>query len=119
MSPRTTSWLARPSLWWRLLSQIRLAWRLVRDPAVPTLLKVVPLAAAAYVISPIDFVPDFLPILGQLDDAGVLLAAVELFLRWCPPDAVEFHRRAIARRDRYRSHPGSGEVIDAEYRRGD
>jgi uncharacterized membrane protein YkvA (DUF1232 family) len=52
----------------------RLVARLVRDPAVPRVMKVVLAAAAVYRISPIDLIPDFVPIAGYLDD--LLVAAV-------------------------------------------
>lgn len=52
----------------------RLIARLIVDPALPRGVKVVLVAAAAYLASPIDLVPDFLPFVGYLDD--LLLAAV-------------------------------------------
>jgi len=58
-----------------------------------------------YVISPLDFVPDFLPVLGQLDDLGVVLLALEGFTRLCPTEAVEFHRAAIAQGRKYDPMP--------------
>jgi uncharacterized membrane protein YkvA (DUF1232 family) len=52
----------------------RLLARLVRDPGVPRAVKVALAAAAVYLISPIDLIPDFIPIAGYLDD--LLVAAV-------------------------------------------
>jgi uncharacterized membrane protein YkvA (DUF1232 family) len=57
-----------------LPSLARLIARLVGDPVLPRAAKVALAAAAVYLISPIDLVPDFLPFLGYLDD--VLLAAI-------------------------------------------
>lgn len=54
----------------------RLIARLVADPALPRPAKIALAAAAVYLASPVDLVPDFLPFLGYLDD--VLLAAVLL-----------------------------------------
>ena len=53
-----------------------------RDPRVPWYAKVVALAVAAYALSPIDLIPDFIPVLGYLDDAVIvpLLIVVGLTL---------------------------------------
>jgi uncharacterized membrane protein YkvA (DUF1232 family) len=117
MAARVTSWLSRPSLLRTLVSHIRLSLRLLREPRVPLLLKAVPVLAAVYVVSPLDFVPDVIPILGQIDDLGVLAIALEAFIRLCPSGAVGFHRAAVAQGRKYGPMPHSGEVIDAEFRR--
>jgi len=99
---------------------VRLAIRLVREPSVPLVTKALPVLAAFYVISPLDFVPDVVPLLGQLDDLGLLLITLELFLRFCPPAAVAFHRAAIDHGRAYAAMPATGDfddVIDAEWRR--
>jgi len=118
MPRRAMSWLARPALLRTLLSHIRLALRLIREPRVPILTKALPLLAVFYVAFPLDFVPDVLPVIGQLDDLAILLTALEIFLRWCPVDAVAYHRAAIEQRRRYSAMPPAGVVIDAEWRRG-
>lgn len=119
MAFRLTSSLWRPSLLRTLVSQARLAWRLVREPAVPLILKTIPFLGIVYVVSPLDFVPDIIPVLGQLDDLGIVLVALEAFLRLCPAAAAGFHRAAIARGQAFSRMPGSGDIIDAEFRRED
>jgi uncharacterized membrane protein YkvA (DUF1232 family) len=119
MAARMTRWLSWPSLVRTLISHVKLTLRLLREPRVPLLLKAVPILAGVYVVSPLDVVPDLLPILGQLDDLGVLLLALEAFLKWCPPAAVDFHRAAMEQGRKYGPMPLSGEVIDAEFRRED
>jgi uncharacterized membrane protein YkvA (DUF1232 family) len=98
----------------------RLALRLVRDPRVPTAAKVLFGATVLYMLSPIDVVPDWLPVLGQADDLVVLMAGLNLFLRACPKWLVEEHEDAIGsgRDNRERSTTGSvrGETIDGQYR---
>jgi uncharacterized membrane protein YkvA (DUF1232 family) len=87
---------------------------------VPLLTKALPVLAAFYVISPLDFVPDVVPVLGQLDDLGLLLLTLELFLRFCPPAAVAFHRAAIDQGRGYVAMPGADDldnIIDAEWHR--
>ena len=117
MAARMTSWLSRPGLLRTLLTQTRLAIRLVRDPGVPLLTKALPLLAALYLFSPVDLVPDVLPVLGQLDDLGVVLIALEVFLRLCPAGAVAFHRAAIAEGRGYAPMSPAADFIDAEWRR--
>src|SRR6266853_4157030 len=117
MVARMTSWLSRPGLLRTLLSQMRLAIRLVREPGVPLLTKALPLLAALYRVSPVDLVPDVLPLLGQLDDLGVVLIALEVFLRLCPAGAVAFHRAAIAQGRGYGPMSPADGFIDVEYRR--
>jgi uncharacterized membrane protein YkvA (DUF1232 family) len=111
------SWLARPGLLLLLVKHVRLAVRLVREPRVPVLTKTLPLAAALYVVLPVDVVPDVLPVLGQLDDLGVALAAAEAFIRLCPQAATAFHREAIARGRRFSRMPAADDFIDASWRR--
>ena len=118
MGIRISSWLSRPLSLRSLILQARLALRLVREPRVPMLLKVVPVLAILYVVSPIDFVPDFIPGLGQLDDLGIILAALELFVRLCPSGPHAFHHEAIAQRRRYSPMTSTDDVIEAEWRHG-
>jgi uncharacterized membrane protein YkvA (DUF1232 family) len=93
-----------------LLSHLRVSVRLLREPRVPLLFKMIPLFAAGYVISPLDFIPDVLPIIGQLDDLGIVYVALEAFLRVCPTDAVDFHRAAVAQGQRFSPMPATGET---------
>jgi uncharacterized membrane protein YkvA (DUF1232 family) len=114
---RVTSGLSAPSLLRTLVSHLRLTVRLLREPGVPLLAKAFPVMAAVYAISPLDFVPDVLPILGQLDDLGVILIVLQIFLKLCPARAVDFHQAALAQGRRYGAMPPAGEIIDAEFRR--
>jgi len=117
MSARVISWLARSKAVGTLWSDAHLALRLLREPVVPFYLKAVPFGVLAYVLSPLDFVPDFFPIVGQLDDLGVVILGIKVFLRLCPADAVAFHREAIVERRPFTTMSPVGDVIDAEFRR--
>jgi uncharacterized membrane protein YkvA (DUF1232 family) len=64
----------------RMPAYAHLAWNLARDPAVSKSKRAAILAAAGYLVSPIDLVPGFIPVLGQLDDLLVLIAALRLAL---------------------------------------
>lgn len=122
MAARLTSWLTRPALLRSLLERVRLAVRLLREPAVPVGVKALTALPLLYVVSPIDLLPDVIPVIGQLDDLGVVLVAIELFLGLCPPAAVDHHRAGIQAGTAYapmRPPVGKGEVIDAEWRRED
>jgi uncharacterized membrane protein YkvA (DUF1232 family) len=118
MAIRISSWLSRPLSLRLLLGQARLALRLFREPRVPVPLKVVPVLAGLYVISPIDLVPDFLPGLGQLDDLGIILAALGLFVGLCPSSLQAFHRDAITQQRPYTPMSSTDDVIEAEWRHG-
>ena len=56
-------------------------WRLLQDARVPGWLKLISLATLVYLLSPLDLVPDILVGPGQLDDLGILLLGLWLFLR--------------------------------------
>ena len=59
----------------------KLLWRLARDPRVPWTGKVVAGAAVAYVASPIDVIPDFIPGAGQFDDVLIVVRAIRFLFR--------------------------------------
>jgi uncharacterized membrane protein YkvA (DUF1232 family) len=84
----------------RLPALVRLTWRLLRDARVPVWPKAVLAAAVAYVVLPADLLPDALPLLGQVDDAVLIVAAWRGFLRWCPPAVVREHAARLERRPR-------------------
>ena len=66
----------------------RLVWRLLLDPRVPGWMKLVPLFTLIYLISPIDLVPDILVGPGQLDDLGIVLLGLWVFLRLVPKEVL-------------------------------
>jgi len=75
----------------------RLCWRLWRDRRVPTYLKAMVIAALVYMLSPIDLIPEFfVPLIGQLDDATLLLLASYLLIRWSPQKVVSEHMASIS-----------------------
>ena len=114
---RLSSWFVRPSVMGTVFAELRLAWRLMREPRVPLVAKALPVLAALYVVSPLDFIPDVLPVLGQMDDLGILILSVKLFLRMCPPAAASFHAEAITSGRRFTPMNPADVVIDATYRR--
>lgn len=77
---------------------LRLYWRLLRDGRVSIWPKAMLVGAIAYVVLPVDLLPDVLPLLGQVDDLVILLVAARWFVHWCPPEVVREHVEVIARR---------------------
>jgi uncharacterized membrane protein YkvA (DUF1232 family) len=84
-----------PRFWIDLFNSFRLTWRLLRDQQVPFAAKLIPLGVAAYILSPIDFLPDAILGLGQLDDLALLLLGVQVFIAIVPRAIAQRHRDAI------------------------
>lgn len=99
----------------QVMRTMRLVWRLLNDARVSGFPKLIIPAALIYVISPVDFMPDVILGLGQLDDLGIIALSIALFIEFCPRAIVEEHRRAIAA-EADPPPPDSGEVIDGSYR---
>ena len=73
-----------------------------RDPRVPWYAKVVAACVAAYAFSPIDLIPDFIPVLGYLDDVIIVPLGILLAIRLIPPALLEEHRCAAIERSQQR-----------------
>ena len=68
--------------------ELLLAWAVLRDPRSPKAAKIATLLAALYVISPIDFIPDAIPILGWLDDGLIAYLLLQLAFKFLPSDVL-------------------------------
>ena len=66
----------------------RLYWRLFRDRRVRILPKALLVLTLVYVVSPLDIIPDFIPVIGEMDDVAVVLSGLWLFIRLCPAAVV-------------------------------
>ncbi len=88
-------------------------WLAARDPRVPWMAKLSALVAAGYALSPIDLIPDFVPVLGYLDDLIIVPCLVLLAVRLIPPAVLDELREVAARRqgERPRSLSGAAVVI--------
>ncbi|MEO8500499.1 MAG: YkvA family protein [Vicinamibacteria bacterium] len=82
--------------WARRLKRDVLALYLAaHDPRVPWPAKIVSVAVAAYALSPIDLIPDFIPVLGYLDDLLIVPLGILLAVKLVPPELmVEFRAAA-------------------------
>jgi uncharacterized membrane protein YkvA (DUF1232 family) len=79
-----------------VITRGRLVWRLLNDARVPAWIKIsIPVLVLLYFITPVDLIPDFIPVLGQLDDLGVLLLGMTIFIRLSPQYVVAEHRQAL------------------------
>ena len=79
-----------------LPSFVRFYWRLLRDPRVSIVPKALLALTLVYVVSPLDVIPDFIPVIGQMDDVMLLLSALWLLVRLCPPEVVRETAHDIA-----------------------
>jgi uncharacterized membrane protein YkvA (DUF1232 family) len=76
-------------LWWKFKKELLMVWAMLRNPAAPALSKLVVLLAAVYIISPVDLVPDLIPILGWLDDGVVAMLLFKLAFKLLPREMYE------------------------------
>ena len=81
-----------------LVEQFRLTWQLFHDPRTPSWMKWSSIGVLFYILMPVDIIPDFIPILGQLDDLGLLLSWMKLLER-LTPTVMLTEIRARLRRD--------------------
>lgn len=79
----------------RLPKYLKLAANLARDGDVPKSAKAALAVGGAYTISPVDLVPGIIPVAGQLDDLVVLLLALRLATRACPPAVAAAHLERV------------------------
>jgi uncharacterized membrane protein YkvA (DUF1232 family) len=82
----------------RMLTYLIALWKLFKHPQTPWTAKWVAIAVIAYAASPIDLIPDFIPILGHLDDLLIVPAGTALAVRLIPRDLLLEFREEAARR---------------------
>ena len=86
-------------------------WLAARDPRVPWYAKAVAGAVAAYALSPIDLIPDFIPVLGYLDDLIVVPLGILLAVRLVPAGLMAEFRDEAARRAKPASRAGLAFIL--------
>lgn len=111
-----------------VLNQLRLVLKLMSDRRVPGLVKLLPIGAVLYLLSPIDLIPDVIVGLGQLDDLGVLILGINALINMAPQYVVQELRNEIGgayqahktdstdKTDSASSPHASGETVDGSYR---
>jgi uncharacterized membrane protein YkvA (DUF1232 family) len=80
----------------RLATYLIALWKLFKHPQAPRSAKLVAIGVLAYVLSPIDLIPDFIPILGQLDDLVIIPLGIALVTRLTPKPLWEAQLREAA-----------------------
>lgn len=82
----------------RLKRDVVAVWIAARDPRVRWQVKALAALVAAYALSPIDLIPDFIPVLGLLDDLLLVPAGIWLVVRLVPPALMAEFRQAAEQR---------------------
>jgi uncharacterized membrane protein YkvA (DUF1232 family) len=83
----------------RFLRELEVYRLLLKHPRTPRASRWLLAAAIAYAVSPIDLIPDFIPVVGHLDDLIILPGLIWLALRLIPDDVVTECRAAVARKE--------------------
>lgn len=106
-------WLSRPRKWAKLVKRDVVAlWIASRDPRTPLAAKVLAGAVAAYALSPVDLIPDFVPVIGYLDDLLIVPLGILLAIRLIPtPLMAEFRAAAMQKEGRPVSRTGLIAVV--------
>ena len=79
------------SLW----RSARLSWRLFRDVRTPRGAKLLLVGAMLLIVSPINWIPNLVPVLGQMEDLALLALALNVFLKRVPPALRREHEAAL------------------------
>ena len=105
--------LSRIKTWARSLKRDAHAIYLAsRDPRVPWYAKALAIAVAAYALSPIDLIPDFIPVIGYLDELFILPLGIWLVVRLIPDGImVEYRARANEAGQRPTSRAGMAAIL--------
>ena len=99
-------------LGYRLAVEAHAAWLAARDPRVPWSARILAVAIAAYALSPIDLIPDFIPVLGWLDDLVIVPLGLVMVRRLIPaPLWAELHAAAEAASERPSSRAGMAFIL--------
>jgi uncharacterized membrane protein YkvA (DUF1232 family) len=83
----------------RVPAYIRLAWALAREPLLSKARRAAVVGAAGYLVSPVDLVPGVIPVLGQLDDIAVAIAAIRFALAGLSSEQRQRHLAAVGLED--------------------
>ena len=102
-----------------ILSAIRLACGLFLDRRVGTKIKLLPILAIIYVLSPLDLLPDIIPVVGWVDDLIVAGGLLLLFFILAPRDVVLERIRGQGNADRDEPPDEKGQTIDGTFRYAD
>ena len=87
------AWLDRAKLWARAIKRDVIAiWLAARDPRTPWTARILAALVAAYALSPIDLIPDFVPVLGYLDDLLIVPLGIVAVVKLIPAPLMAEYR---------------------------
>lgn len=94
----STKLISNAKQWARTVKRdVHAVWLAARDPRTPWFAKVLAVVVAAYAVSPIDLIPDFIPVLGYLDDIILVPLGILLVVKLIPPEVMSEHRETAAK----------------------
>jgi len=97
---RSVTMLAQAKRWARAIKRDVIAvWIAARDPRTPWYAKALAFAVAGYALSPIDLIPDFIPVLGYLDDLVIVPLGLLLVIKLIPAELMATCREQAERYD--------------------
>ena len=105
--------LERAKQWARIVRRdVHAIYLAARDPRVPWYAKALAACVAGYALSPIDLIPDFIPVLGYLDDLVIVPLGILAVVRLIPPDILAQHRAAaLAAQDKPASRAAAAVIV--------
>jgi uncharacterized membrane protein YkvA (DUF1232 family) len=107
-----SGWLEPAKFWAREVKRDVVALYLAaRDRRTPVVAKLAAAAIATYALSPIDLIPDSIPVLGYLDDLVIIPLGILLVVRLIPPELMAEFRHEAAQRGRLPAHWGAAVVV--------
>jgi uncharacterized membrane protein YkvA (DUF1232 family) len=92
MQNKIDSWKAKAK---KLKSEIRVLYLAYKDPRTPWYARVFAVLIIGYALSPIDLIPDFIPVLGYVDDLIIVPAGMALLLKMIPKEVVDEYRAKV------------------------
>ena len=95
------------ALWWKFKKEIMMVFAMLKNPTAPAIAKLVALLAAVYIVSPVDLVPDVIPILGWIDDGVIAILLFKLAFKLLPKDLYESLKAQYEKK--------GGKVNDADF----
>jgi uncharacterized membrane protein YkvA (DUF1232 family) len=107
-------WRLLPLLWGRFRTEAKMVWAMLVNPATPAAAKLVAVLGLLYLISPMDILPDFIPILGWLDDGVVLALFLALAYRLLPAELYEQLRAKTGAKAAGAPGQSTGRTYDAK-----
>src|ERR671930_828538 len=89
--------IAQTKQWARIVKRdAHAVYLAARDPRVPWYAKALAICVAGYALSPIDLIPDFVPILGYVDDVIIVPLGILIVVKLIPPEIMAEHRAVAA-----------------------